>query len=114
MNTKRVYEYEVTVERVVDGDTIILNVDLGFKLWLHKLTCRMAGINASEMNTQAGIEAKTELERMIAQGGGRYIVLSHGLDKYGRWLVDVLVGGGKTLNQLMIERGHAVAAIMAE
>ncbi len=111
---KQVYEYMATVERVIDGDTVVLSVDLGFKLWMHKLTCRMAKINAPEMKTPEGYPARTALANMVQQAGGPLRMISHGLDKYGRWVVELFAASGASLNDLMVEQGHAAPYMLME
>jgi len=96
------YEYEAELVRVVDGDTIILRlhkdfmfpVDFGFNIsdevHLHKSsvqTFRLLGINTPEVVGEEkvkGLQAKEALVRFIENATLR--VVSHGKDKYGRWL----------------------------
>jgi len=42
------YVYRCTLDRVIDGDTIDVNIDLGFDVWLHKQRVRLAGIDTPE------------------------------------------------------------------
>lgn len=105
---KTLFEYECDVVRCIDGDSLVLNIDLGFKTWVHKATCRMAGINAPEMATPQGYPARQALVDMIAGHTGKFRIISHGLDKWGRWLVTIFAGSGVSLNDMMIQKGHAV------
>jgi endonuclease YncB( thermonuclease family) len=126
--TKQTYEYEATVNRVVDGDSVYLNlfktfgldVDFGFhikdRIRFTKTATqdfRLADIDAPEVvgaNKVKGIEAKAALTRMLELGPLR--VVSHGKDKYGRWLGTIFVMlPDKTelnVNQAMVDEGFAV------
>jgi len=59
-----VYDYRAYVVRVVDGDNVILNVDLGFSTW-KKASFRLVGLNAREMSEPGGPEAKANLDRIL-------------------------------------------------
>ncbi len=86
-----IYEYNAKVIRVVDGDTVWLDVDLGFGVHAN-LDFRLNGINTPEVvgtTRVAGLAAKAELERLLAIGSLR--IVTHKADKYGRWLADVFV-----------------------
>ena len=52
------YEYKCTLLRVVDGDTIDVDIDLGFKVWLRKERVRMVGIDTPESRTRNLAEKK--------------------------------------------------------
>src|SRR5215467_12872572 len=107
------YQYNATMVRVIDGDTAILQVDLGFHLTA-TIDFRLLGINAPEMKGStrpAGLAAKAELERLCAQGALR--ISTEKSDKYGRWLasIDVVLSDGSVLmnvNKTMIDGGFAV------
>ena len=64
------YEYNAVVERVVDGDTIDVIIDLGFKTW-KKVRVRMEGINTPESRTRdleekkRGLAAKDRLVEIL-------------------------------------------------
>lgn len=98
------YTYKAKVNRIIDGDTINLTIDLGFRL-TYTANCRLAGINAPEMNTEEGRTSKIALTLLIGLGND-YTIQSNGLDKYGRPIVTILKADS-TINQIMIEQGHA-------
>jgi micrococcal nuclease len=52
------FEYAAIVKRVVDGDTIILDIDLGFDIWLKNQSVRFYGIDAPEQRTKDLLEKK--------------------------------------------------------
>ena len=65
------YEYKCKVIRVVDGDTVDVNIDLGFGVWLHKERVRIQGIDTPESRTRDkeekvyGLAAKAELKVLL-------------------------------------------------
>ena len=99
------YFYNAKVVRVVDGDTLILEVDLGFNI---KLTerFRLAGINCKELNTKDGLRAKKFVEEYLAKNNNECLIKSEKKGKYGRWLAWVWVGN-VCLNKLLVRRGFA-------
>jgi micrococcal nuclease len=109
------YTYKAEVIRVIDGDTVVLNIDLGFKI--HHITpCRLAGINAPEMNAKdekvraAAVASKEFLSGLLLEGM-EVTIISKKLDKYGRPVVDFLphyTNEIYRINELMIKSGHAV------
>jgi micrococcal nuclease len=82
------FQYEATMLRVVDGDTVWLNVDLGFRVRIEEVF-RLAYINAPEkVNfTLEGVQdrAATHILRCIPQGAVCIADITK-TDKYGRWL----------------------------
>jgi micrococcal nuclease len=118
-----IYIYKAELIRVVDGDTVDLIVDLGFDT-LRKERFRLYGVDAPEMNTAEGKEAKAWLIGILGPYGAIYVqTLQHNTkakrDKYGRFLA-VLYDELPTLvpimrepihpasiNAQMIEAGHA-------
>jgi endonuclease YncB( thermonuclease family) len=81
--------------RVVDGDTVAI----GAKRF------RIQGIDAPEMDTQAGLAARDALLNLIGQEPVRLVPF--GTDRYGRTLVKAQRTDGKDLAKLMIRSGHA-------
>jgi len=86
-----VYEYRAKIVRVVDGDTVDVDIDLGFGVWLHKQRVRLYGIDTPESRTRDldekkyGLMAKEFLKDQLKDGA----VLKTRLDgkgKYGRIL----------------------------
>jgi micrococcal nuclease len=108
------YEYNCTVTRVVDGDTIDVILDLGFSI-LHKCRVRLYGIDTPESRTRdkdekvRGKLAAKYLEDSI--NNGTEIILRSKLKdskgKYGRVLGEVIVDN-ININQSMIEKYLAV------
>jgi len=105
-----VYEYSAKVVRVVDADTVWLDVDLGFDV-RRKDSFRLYGINAPEMNTDAGLAAKRYLEALLIEFPMIFMTtVKDRREKYGRYLATLFVPTSeKSVNEMLIENGHAVA-----
>lgn len=99
------YTYKGKVVKIVDADTVDVNLDLGFDI-SKKVRCRLAGIDAPELNTTAGKEAKAFLVAQLPVGADVSIG-SKEYDKYGRSVADIYYGG-KLVNQMLLDAGHAV------
>jgi len=78
-------DYPASVVRVIDGDTIVLTVDTGFRC-RYTDTFRLYNINAPEGKTLAGA-----LLSDILYPGREVIVTTYKPEKYGRWLADIAV-----------------------
>lgn len=101
------YQYRARLERVVDGDTLDLFVDLGFQIWVHQ-RLRVLGIDAPERFAPGGREATAFLTELIPAGSIVTIDTQKTVsDKYGRWLADVTLSDGRVLSEVMAEAGHA-------
>jgi micrococcal nuclease len=104
-----IYIYKASLIRVVDGDTVDLVIDLGFDTFRHE-RFRLYGIDAPELRTEAGKEAKAWLIGVLGPYGAIYvqtIQLSTKAkrDKYGRFLA-VLYDELPTLVPIMREPIH--------
>lgn len=119
------YEYKAVVERVVDGDTIDVIIDLGFKTW-KKVRVRMEGINTPESRTRdleekkRGLAAKDRLVEILELNNNKCVLHVSGVGKFGRAIANVFVtslspthdDSSLTLinvNQQLITEGHAVS-----
>lgn len=110
---KDLYTYKAVVNRVVDGDTCELNIDLGFTVsW--KSTCRFYGINTAELKSKVSEEkalAYAARDRVLTllPPGSTILIKSRDLDKYGRPLVDIYTGEDFSIhvNQLLVQEGLA-------
>lgn len=106
------YRYRAIVERVVDGDTVDLDVDLGFRTWKLRERFRLSEIDAPETRGEtrnAGIAAKAYLQELLPVGAEVDIETYKHPDHYGRWLARI-IRDGKVINQMMVETGHAVVS----
>ena len=105
------YEYKIKdVVKVVDGDTVDLNIDLGFNL-TKKERVRLAGIDTPESRTrdlkekELGIEAKEFLERRLSDGENLKVKTEKD-GKYGRMLGWIYISE-TNINKEMVQRGYA-------
>jgi len=98
------------VVRWIDGDTVVLNVDLGFKIWSAQ-TFRLARINTPEKGKPGYAEAVNRVNQ-LAPVGSIVAIDCVGLDKYGRWVAEVFVpnalGMNISVNQTLISENLAV------
>ena len=111
------FEYYCKIERVVDGDTVDVSVDLGFDIH-HKARVRMMGIDTPEKRTKNKAEkalgmASTARLKELLKGKQVKIECSKEKGKFGRvlaivWTVDK-EGQEIDINSQLIEEGHARA-----
>jgi len=109
------FRYKATVVRVIDGDTIIAMIDLGFKTW-KSVTIRFYGINTPESRTRdleekkRGLAAKARLIEILDANDGKLEIQSHGVGKYGRCLGELFVDtlGDTAIHTQLISEGHGV------
>ena len=105
------YKYKAKLIRVIDGDTIDALIDLGFDTWIKK-RIRLYGINTPETRTKdleekkAGIAAKDRLSELMEHCDYKFILISHGVGKYGRCLGTLFIDD-TNINMLLLNEGHA-------
>ena len=103
------YEYTATVVNVHDGDTVRLDIDLGFSMrW--ETSIRLAGINAPELVTKEGKVAAQYLSQRLPVGSQvRLVTIKDKAEKYGRILGRIYIGSEtQDVNAEMISKGMAV------
>ena len=113
------YTYEATIDRVVDGDTLLVVIEVGFRIKAHD-KLRLRGIDCPEMGTPGGDRAKKFVEKLLPVGS-TVVIKSHKsrTDSHGRFVVDVfcksgvespeeIIRDGVYLNQQLLDSGHAV------
>ena len=114
MSQQKLFHYKATVDRVIDGDTIDVVLDLGFDI-SYRGRIRFQGINAPESRTrdavekQAGLAAKRYVEDWI-NGHEQRVIIQTSLDdrgKFGRILGRILNDEGECLNDELVSLGHA-------
>lgn len=125
------YEYRAKINRVVDGDTVDVDIDLGFGVWLRDERVRIMGIDTPESRTSDkeekvfGLAAKARLKELL----GKTAILKTQVDKsgedakgkFGRILGDFVVDvplvtisdynsntTQRMVTEIMIEEGHCV------
>jgi endonuclease YncB( thermonuclease family) len=85
--SSEIHTYKAILDRVVDGDTIHVTLDLGFEI-RHKEILRLAKISAPEMSTSAG-KKSAEILQKILKDVKVLVVKTNKTDIYGRYLADV-------------------------
>lgn len=118
------YEYRVKVIKIVDGDTVDVDIDLGFGIWLRGERVRIMGIDTPESRTSNqlekvfGLAAKNRLKELL----GKNAILRTQVDKdggdakgkFGRILGDFICsvgtidGGENMVTDVLIKEGHCV------
>ena len=127
-NIKQEYIYKCKVVRIVDGDTIDVDIKLGFRMRIEKQRCRLYNIDTPEsrINTKdegliggktlsqrrkekkLGLASKARMKKLC--GKEVYIESLDGgkPEKYGRLLVNLFTLEGINIGKLLIDEGHAV------
>ena len=106
------YIFNCTVKKIIDGDTVDVDIDLGFDCWLRSQRIRLAGIDTPECRTRDkqekvfGLAAKGFVENFIPVGATA-ILKTKEKGKYGRYLGDLKVGS-KWLCKQLLANHHAV------
>jgi len=109
-----VYVYAATVTKVVDGDTLRLQADLGFKTHVD-LTVRVKDLWAPELDTPGGHTARQMAELLIPPGT-RVVIRTHktrtgnDLESLGRYVADVQLADGRDFAEVMVSGGFGTAA----
>lgn len=111
------YIYRCKINKVVDGDTVEIDLDLGFNMMLVNQRVRMAGIDTPESRTsnseekERGIISKKKLAEKLPVGSWQRIQTMRSDandDKFGRILGVFIMEDGMSLNQWMIDNNYAV------
>lgn len=109
---ENLYFYKAVLRSVYDGDTVTLDIDLGFRQWIMGRSVRLYGLNAPELrgdDREAGL-ASRDFVRSICPPGTEIILESirDTTEKYGRILGRLHLSDGRCVNDLLIEKGFAV------
>ena len=114
------YEYKCKIRKVVDGDTVDIDIDLGFGVWLNDERVRIIGIDTPESRTsdpiekKFGLAAKERVQHLLGDGATLISkVKGDGNEemrgKFGRILGDFRTSQGDLLTSKLMKEGHAVA-----
>ena len=115
------YEYRCRVIKVIDGDTVDVDIDLGFDIMLRDERVRIMGIDTPESRTRDkvekkfGLASKARLKELIGGKSGPILktqINKKGEDmrgKFGRILGDFVTDDGRMVTDILVEEGHAVA-----
>lgn len=112
------YEYRAKVNRVVDGDTVDIDIELGFDIVLTGQRVRIMGIDTPESRTSDKVEKKfgKAAAKRLKELLGKTAILKTQIEKdgddakgkFGRILADFVALDGRMVTEIMIEEGHAV------
>lgn len=115
------YEYNCRVVKVIDGDTVDVDIDLGFDVWLKKQRIRLFGVDTPESRTRDleekkyGIRAKNFVKGRLPIGSRQVLrtKLDDSRGKFGRILGEFVIENNShkedtTLNQLLIITNNGV------
>lgn len=100
---KEMYTYKAYLDRVIDGDTILVNIDLGFSVFIEQ-RLRLRGLDAPELGTSQGATSKKFVESKL-KDCDFLIIKTHGSDKYDRYLVDVFYKKGEQDEEKVLREG---------
>ena len=112
------YEYKVKILKVIDGDTVDVDIDLGFGIWLRGERVRIMGIDTPESRTRDkvekvfGLAAKARLKELLGGSGVlRTQIDKSGNDKKGKFgrILGDFVCGDNTVAGIMIDEGYCVS-----
>lgn len=106
------YEYKGKITRVVDGDTLVLSIDLGFNTTLHKIKVRLIGIDTPEtyrprniLEKKHGLEAKQFVIDNVLNKEIQVKTFKDKKGKYGRWLADIIYDNNISLVEELKKHG---------
>ena len=113
------YGYKAQVLRIIDGDTLVVNIDLGFDVWIHNEVIRLNGIDTPEVQTTDPVEkffgtlAKNRVKEYLdndgAAGAVTLVSKTFKKEKYGRVTADLKVQGQiRSLCAALLGEGYAV------
>ena len=119
MSELKVNHYDVVLLKSVDGDTVDVDIDLGFGVWLRNERVRIMGIDTPESRTsdkvekKFGLAAKARLKELLGATPILKTQVGKGGEdmkgKFGRILGDFRAADGRLVTDIMIEEGHCVA-----
>ncbi len=106
------YSYKADIVRIVDGDTVVANIDLGFEVWRHNEHLRLFGIDTPERGDTGYTEANDALAELIE--GQRVLICTvkakrsevEAKGSFGRYLATIWIGD-LNVNQWLLENGFA-------
>ena len=107
------YEYNCKIVRVVDGDTVDVDIDLGFSHWIHNERIHLYGVDTPECRTRddeekaAGLLAKAFIEDAL-HVGGTYTLSTKEKGKFGRYLGVIMLSDRTSINAALVSEHLAV------
>ena len=107
------YEYNCKIVREIDGDSIILDIDLGFSHWIHNESIRLYGIDTPECRTRNALEKKAgllakEFVEDALHVGETYTLTTREKGKFGRYLGVIMLSDKTSINAALVSEHLAV------
>lgn len=99
--------YPAHLERIIDGDTVVMRIDLGFRLTA-TLPIRLVGIDCPEKATPEGKSAAAAASKLLGASRPCQVITFKNPEKYGRWLGRIRLPDGEDLAEQLFLAGHAV------
>ena len=103
------YEYRALVRKVYDGDTITVDIDLGFDVVLRNQKIRLARINTPEVRGKERAQGLISRDALRERIGSKWIIIKTAQDKkgkYGRWLGEIILDN-ININDWLLSEGYA-------
>ena len=110
MDDPKLWHYRAIVKRVIDGDTLDVMIDQGFRNYREE-RLRVLGIDTPELSRgndeskALGLRAKNRVEELC--GDAEVIIRTEKGDSFGRWLATITLHDGRDLGTLLIREGLA-------
>ncbi len=105
---RNLYTYKAVVDRIVDGDTLLCWIDVGFETFTHQ-RLRLRRINCPELNTERGQKARLFVQRAL-RDCDFIIVKTYRSDKYDRYLTDIFYDPSEPVPARVAENGQYLNA----
>lgn len=103
------YTYKASLVRVIDGDTIVCNIDLGFNIIIKDIKVRLLNYNAPECTgaeKEFGIIAKAKLKTILPE---TFTIRTTKSDSFGRYLATIWIDNNVELNKKLISDGFGIS-----
>jgi endonuclease YncB( thermonuclease family) len=104
------YHYRIQVVRVIDGDTIVAHIDLGFDFVLKNQHIRLARVNAPELHGESKEQGERSRDALVGKLLGKKVFVRTQKDdkeKYGRLLADIFLEDGMCINDWLLSENLA-------
>jgi len=101
------FDYNAKVVHIVDGDTMDVEVDVGFHMTA-KVRVRLVGVDTPEVYGPNACEEGREASAFVKQLlplGQEVLLTTQKAGKYGRWLAILVMPDGRCVNDILIEKG---------
>lgn len=104
------YNYRINIIKVIDGDTVVADVDLGFSLFLRDQHIRLARINAPELHGESKMQGELSREALLNKIFGKKLIMKtykSDREKYGRLLGELFLEDGTCINDWLLSENLA-------